>query len=199
VSDGAAWIWSSDGQYSTKSFMAAATGLKLGPPTMNHVFDNVWCGLVPPRVEMLAWMVILGGVNTRSVLVRKNIIQHGGDTCALCGAEPETAKKRLDGKGGNGLCCGLQWCGLYGGLGTLRFFRVDNGVFLVGGYLVNGDNGIVCWLGNRSESNTEGEVYLLGLVEAVQFFGRNQCKRRRTYGDILEKGLDGLVDREKRN
>ncbi|MED6120365.1 hypothetical protein PIB30_020200 [Stylosanthes scabra] len=71
-------------------------GLKLGPPTMNHVFENIWCGLVPPRVEMLSWMAILGGMNTKSVLVRKNIIHQGGDTCVLCGTESETVAMILE-------------------------------------------------------------------------------------------------------
>ncbi|MED6119373.1 hypothetical protein PIB30_011176 [Stylosanthes scabra] len=69
VNDTAAWTWSTNGQYSTRSFLDEVTGLKLGNPTMGHVFENIWCGLVPPRVELFTWMVMLDDINTRSALV----------------------------------------------------------------------------------------------------------------------------------
>ncbi|MED6131569.1 hypothetical protein PIB30_010889 [Stylosanthes scabra] len=47
-----------DGEYSVKSFIQAATGRELGVSTVKHVYDNIWRGLVPSRVEMMAWFVI---------------------------------------------------------------------------------------------------------------------------------------------
>ncbi|MED6157660.1 hypothetical protein PIB30_025280 [Stylosanthes scabra] len=59
--------------------MEAATAMELGVPTMKHVFDNVWHGLVPPRVEMLTWFALTGGLKTKDVLLRRNIINHGDE------------------------------------------------------------------------------------------------------------------------
>ncbi|MED6171538.1 hypothetical protein PIB30_041601 [Stylosanthes scabra] len=60
VKDQIACTFSEDGQYSTKSFADAVTRLEYGNPAMKHIFDNVWCGVVPPMVEMLLWFFMTG-------------------------------------------------------------------------------------------------------------------------------------------
>ncbi|MED6216971.1 hypothetical protein PIB30_013186 [Stylosanthes scabra] len=66
-------------------------GKYLGVPTLKHVFDEMWRRLVPPRIEMLTWFILMGGLNTKDVLVRRNIIPDGEDMCVLCTTEKETA------------------------------------------------------------------------------------------------------------
>ncbi|MED6126036.1 hypothetical protein PIB30_074489 [Stylosanthes scabra] len=57
---------------------------------MKHVFDNIWRGLVLPRVEMLAWFALTGGMNNRDVLLRKGVIRQGEEGCVLCDGATET-------------------------------------------------------------------------------------------------------------
>ncbi|MED6161711.1 hypothetical protein PIB30_063275 [Stylosanthes scabra] len=68
----------------------AATGRQWGDPTFKHVFDNIWHCLVPPRVEMLVWFVLMGGLNTRDVLLRRSIIRQGDEVCVLCNGAAES-------------------------------------------------------------------------------------------------------------
>nr|XP_025662912.1 uncharacterized protein LOC112758449 isoform X1 [Arachis hypogaea] len=69
--DNASWRFSSDGKYNVKSFINVAEGKIYGEPTMKHVFDDLWRGLVPPRIEMLVWFVITDGLSTKDKLIRR--------------------------------------------------------------------------------------------------------------------------------
>ena len=44
-------------------------------------FKGVWCGLVPHRVEMLTWFIIMGRLNTKDRLKKLNIIRDGEVFC----------------------------------------------------------------------------------------------------------------------
>ncbi|MED6197578.1 hypothetical protein PIB30_057802 [Stylosanthes scabra] len=59
------WAFSPNGEYSVKSFMQVASGTIHGESDLKHVFDDIWKGLVPPRIELLAWFAILEGLNTK--------------------------------------------------------------------------------------------------------------------------------------
>ncbi|XP_029148758.1 uncharacterized protein [Arachis hypogaea] len=51
----------------------------------NYSFTNsIWKGLVPPRVELFIWFVLIDRVNTKDRLCRFGIIGHDNNMCALC-------------------------------------------------------------------------------------------------------------------
>ncbi|KAL4338196.1 hypothetical protein AHAS_Ahas12G0186000 [Arachis hypogaea] len=45
---------------------------------------TIWKGLVPPRVELFVWFVLIGRVNTKDRLSRFGIISQEDVTCVLC-------------------------------------------------------------------------------------------------------------------
>ncbi|MED6144479.1 hypothetical protein PIB30_015904, partial [Stylosanthes scabra] len=48
-------------------------------------------------------------------------------------------------------------------------FIPESGNYSVGGYLTNSENKIKCWMGSIVEAKSEGEAYLIGLEDALQF------------------------------
>ncbi|RYR28078.1 hypothetical protein Ahy_B01g052183 [Arachis hypogaea] len=61
----------------------------LGFSETRHTFDNIWRGIVPPRVEMMGWFLILGKLNTMKRLAQINVVGANEVTCALCGLDDE--------------------------------------------------------------------------------------------------------------
>ncbi|XLU80407.1 hypothetical protein S245_003827, partial [Arachis hypogaea] len=41
----------------------------------------IWRGLVPPRVELFAWFVLIGRINTKERLSRLGIMRHSDTIC----------------------------------------------------------------------------------------------------------------------
>ncbi|KAL4288482.1 hypothetical protein AHAS_Ahas19G0290600 [Arachis hypogaea] len=50
---------------------------------------KIWKGLVPPRVELFTWFVLVGRVNTKDGLCRLEILQLNDNLCVLCNKEAE--------------------------------------------------------------------------------------------------------------
>ncbi|KAL4300856.1 hypothetical protein AHAS_Ahas17G0242700 [Arachis hypogaea] len=50
---------------------------------------TVWKGLVPPRVELFVWFVLIGRVNTKDRLSRFGIISQEDIICVLCNHDVE--------------------------------------------------------------------------------------------------------------
>ncbi|MED6200441.1 hypothetical protein PIB30_085119 [Stylosanthes scabra] len=71
IKDKSTWAFGDDRKYTVKSFVLTAIGRELGVPTLKHVYDNIWCGLVPPRIEMRVWFVLTGGLNTKDGLLKR--------------------------------------------------------------------------------------------------------------------------------
>ncbi|XP_015962159.1 uncharacterized protein LOC107486122 [Arachis duranensis] len=53
---------------------------------------TIWKGLVPPRVELFVWFVLIGRVNTKDRLSRFGIISQDNVTCVLCNNEVEDVR-----------------------------------------------------------------------------------------------------------
>ncbi|MED6138434.1 hypothetical protein PIB30_074183 [Stylosanthes scabra] len=49
----------------------------------------IWQSIVPPKVELLLWMIMLEKLNMRDKLVRCRILPSSMVTCPLCLEEPE--------------------------------------------------------------------------------------------------------------
>ncbi|XP_072087324.1 uncharacterized protein [Arachis hypogaea] len=51
--------------------------------------QSIWGGLVPPRIELFGWFVLVGRVNTKERLSRLGVIPPNDNICALCKKEME--------------------------------------------------------------------------------------------------------------
>ncbi|XP_015953784.1 uncharacterized protein LOC107478150 [Arachis duranensis] len=83
------WSCSDDGSFFVKSFITSVESNALGFSKTRHTFDNIWQGIVPPRVEMMGWFLILGKLNTMKRLAQINVVGANEVTCALCGLYDE--------------------------------------------------------------------------------------------------------------
>ncbi|XP_015931644.1 uncharacterized protein LOC107457958 [Arachis duranensis] len=63
---------------------------------------EIWKGLVPPRVELFAWFVLVGRVNTKDRLSRLEILQQNDNLCVLCKKEVENTQHLF-------VTCELSW------------------------------------------------------------------------------------------
>ncbi|KAL4392683.1 hypothetical protein AHAS_Ahas03G0369600 [Arachis hypogaea] len=56
----------------------------------SYIFTKtVWKGLVPSRVELFVWFVLISRVNTKERLLRLRIISQGDHMCVLCNKDVE--------------------------------------------------------------------------------------------------------------
>lgn len=94
------WAFHKTGQFSVKSFTLELT--KLQSPNSHDTIINMWRGLVPPRVELFAWLACLGKLNTKAKLAHLNIIPASQDICPLCSDESETSNHLF-------LYCKFSW------------------------------------------------------------------------------------------
>jgi hypothetical protein len=94
-------------------------GLLNPSPPLNTAFSfrGIWRGLVPSKVEIFCWMAIINKINTRSMLVKRGILDTSAANCTICLVEEEMVdhlfihcyKHRLIwSKIIN--WCGLAWC-----------------------------------------------------------------------------------------
>ncbi|MED6113242.1 hypothetical protein PIB30_118904 [Stylosanthes scabra] len=87
-------IWKHDNKciFSVKSFVSVLykNNNREVEPNMYAFAKNLWKGLVPPRVELLVWFVILGKMNTKDRLFEIGMIRDVDANCVLCDAEWES-------------------------------------------------------------------------------------------------------------
>ncbi|XP_072081167.1 uncharacterized protein [Arachis hypogaea] len=57
--------------------------------TSYNFTKSIWKGLVPPRVELFAWFVLTGRVNTKERLTRLGILNQDDKSCVLCNKDVE--------------------------------------------------------------------------------------------------------------
>ncbi|KAJ6925966.1 hypothetical protein NC651_010415 [Populus alba x Populus x berolinensis] len=81
------WKANNTGRYSVKSLC----GLLSPSSPLNTVFSfkGIWRGLVPPKVEVFCWMAIINKIKTRSMLVKRGILDISDAICPICMAEEE--------------------------------------------------------------------------------------------------------------
>ncbi|XP_048491371.1 uncharacterized protein LOC125492703 [Beta vulgaris subsp. vulgaris] len=82
------WCFNSSGKFSSKSFSQELDNL--GSVIHNDAIMGVWKGLVPHRIEIFVWAVLLGKINTRQKLAHLNIIPAECDSCILCSSSSES-------------------------------------------------------------------------------------------------------------
>ncbi|MED6191257.1 hypothetical protein PIB30_114419, partial [Stylosanthes scabra] len=79
--DSVIWTFSTNGRYSSKSYMEVATGLSCENHQQMQQIDLVWNCNIPPRFSLLAWFALMDGLATKDKLLRREIIRQGEGTC----------------------------------------------------------------------------------------------------------------------
>ncbi|QHO03522.1 uncharacterized protein DS421_13g432880 [Arachis hypogaea] len=76
--------------FSTNSFVQVLEKEIISEDIISYSFTSIiWRRLVPPRVELFAWFVLVGRVNTKERLSRLEIIHHSDNICVLCKKDVE--------------------------------------------------------------------------------------------------------------
>ena len=83
-------IWASDKNrlFSVKAFTRVLD--KSSPLIPSSSFKSLWKGLVPHRIEIFIWFVLLGRLNTRGKLAKLSIIPLAEAECVFCKNHIET-------------------------------------------------------------------------------------------------------------
>ncbi|MDV3200504.1 MAG: hypothetical protein Q8875_02595 [Pigeon pea little leaf phytoplasma] len=91
-SDKLEWKHTNDKEFSIKSFLQVTYNLKEKQTDSNmyNFTKTLWKSLVPPKVELMTWFVILEKLNTREKLAIGGIIQSQMAKCVLCEVDDET-------------------------------------------------------------------------------------------------------------
>ncbi|KAL4286877.1 hypothetical protein AHAS_Ahas19G0130100 [Arachis hypogaea] len=86
------WKHDKQGNFSVKSFLDVVYKNKeIGvEPNMYNFTKQLWKSIVPPRVELLMWFVILERLNTRDRLCKFKIVPEAESCCVLCKDRLET-------------------------------------------------------------------------------------------------------------
>jgi len=98
-------VWKFDKKcvFSTKLFVQVLQKETISEDITSYSFtSSIWRGLVPPRVELFAWFVLVGRVNTKERLTRLGIINHNDNMCVLCKKDIESAHHLF-------FACELTW------------------------------------------------------------------------------------------
>lgn len=82
-------IWDLDksGTFTVNSFYMALS--MTSQPLLQNISHKLWKGLVPFRIEVFFWLVLMGKVNTKVKLASHNIIPLTDTSCSLCNSKPE--------------------------------------------------------------------------------------------------------------
>ncbi|QHO54604.1 Putative ribonuclease H protein [Arachis hypogaea] len=88
--DRVVWKYDRLGIFSTNSFVQVLQEGMLSEDVTSYSFTKtIWKGLVPPRVELFVWFVLVGRVNTKERLSRIGIISQDDKNCVLCNKDVE--------------------------------------------------------------------------------------------------------------
>ena len=80
------WKFDKKGEFSIKSITEILMEKRIQPEGFNafNFTKSIWKGLVPPKVEILTWFVLLGRVNTKAKLNRLGILPQDQINCTFC-------------------------------------------------------------------------------------------------------------------
>ncbi|MED6223186.1 hypothetical protein PIB30_071523 [Stylosanthes scabra] len=120
--------------------LTAVVTRELGLPESRHTFDNIWRSVVPPRVELFGWFVVLGRLNTldRSAV---NVGEVGGTRLEQVGEHSVVAWLCVE-------------------------FMHDKQCLAFGGYIMNGMNAV--WAVGCDYRSTGSN--LEALIDGVELF-----------------------------
>lgn len=80
------WKFDKKGVFSVKSVSKLAIAAKVNANEINNFSftKKVWKGLVPPKVELFSWFVLIGRVNTKDRLCTIGILPEDQVRCCFC-------------------------------------------------------------------------------------------------------------------
>ncbi|MED6174253.1 hypothetical protein PIB30_067335 [Stylosanthes scabra] len=164
VKDSVAWSFSSDGRYSTKSFVTAVSGRVLGLSEEKQIYDGVWNDRVPPRFQLLSWFSINEGLARKDKLVKRKLILWEM-VKALVNSWGKVEKQKSKGsiiQGQHEIAKEWVWWN------CLLYCPEKKGI-VVGGYLTNKLDVVCCMRGDLVLVENMDEATLISLQEGVQF------------------------------
>ncbi|XVF42758.1 hypothetical protein PTKIN_Ptkin01aG0390000 [Pterospermum kingtungense] len=86
LEDNLIWKSSTSGKYLVKDFCYQFSQ-KFG--SMNPLWDNVWTGLIPPKVEAFCWRLLKGRIPVKVNLAARSSMGGGELKCPFCGQVDE--------------------------------------------------------------------------------------------------------------
>nr|XP_025670460.1 uncharacterized protein LOC112770292 [Arachis hypogaea] len=91
--DSVVWKFDNTCVFSTQSFLQVIQTETLSDEITSYSFTSaLWKGLVPPRIEMFGWFVLVGQINTKDILTRLGVDIHSDNICVLCHKGVETVE-----------------------------------------------------------------------------------------------------------
>jgi len=70
--------------------------------SVDSIVCLVWRKIAPPKVALMVWIALMGKLNNKDMLHRKDILGEEQNTCTLCNLEPETSDHIL-------VTCSTTW------------------------------------------------------------------------------------------
>ena len=84
------------------SILFAFTKVSKERAEVDTLVCTVWRDIVPPKVELMLWLALLERLNTKSMLVKKKILQSQDNICSFCAQQEENIDHLL-------LNCQVSW------------------------------------------------------------------------------------------
>ncbi|XP_016200157.1 uncharacterized protein LOC107641166 [Arachis ipaensis] len=101
--DNLVWKFDGKGVFSTKYVVQVLQSETLSDEITSYSFtSSIWRGVVPPRIELFGWFVLIGRVNTKERLIRLGVLRPSDNICVLCNKEVESVEHLF-------LRCELTW------------------------------------------------------------------------------------------
>ena len=94
--------WCQNESFSVKNLCSKAVAHSESGVTVDRLICLVWQKVAPPKVEFMAWLALLGKLNTKERLARKGMIPVELNNCTFCITHSEDIYHLL-------LSCQVSW------------------------------------------------------------------------------------------
>ena len=95
-------LWCLKIEYNVKALFAKAQAIKDQGAVVDNLVCTVWQKIAPSKVETMMWLTLLGRLNTKDLLCRKEILPLKANVCSFCTTAEQTVDHLL-------LTCQLSW------------------------------------------------------------------------------------------
>jgi len=94
--------WGMNGKSSVKDLLVKANKISKERAAVDTLVCTVWRKIGPPKVELMLWLALFERLNTKSMLVKKRILQSQDNFCSFCAQQEEDIDHLL-------LNCQVSW------------------------------------------------------------------------------------------
>jgi len=77
-------LWDQNSKFSAKTLYVKAVNTVENDGAVDRLVCTVWQKIVPPKVQLMVWIALLGKLNTKDKLWRKGIISEELNQCTFC-------------------------------------------------------------------------------------------------------------------